>query len=356
MNREIVIVTGSMARGGAEGVIAQVSFGLAEKGWTIHIIGLLFNEVGYKLHPRVDFRCLADRQRSTSSDSLKLVLRLRRTIKEINPDVVVSFMAKMNIITRYALVGTGIRFIASERNDPSVGRGYIYRRLVEKAYSAADTVVFQTSRAKNYFPTNIQAKSAIIPNPVQIMPEAYPIPKNRIVSVGRLSRQKNHKLLIDAYVEILKFYPTFELDIYGAGELEGEIRNYIHDKALDNMIHLKGKVDNIPDHIKDAYMFVHTSNYEGFSNALLEALAIGLPCISTNCAGADDAILDGVNGLLVPVGDCEALIKAMKKLLSDIHFARDLGKNARKSAERYSATYIVDQWEEIINGSIGGKD
>ncbi len=350
MNKEIVIITGSMARGGAEGVIAQVSSGLAERGWTIHIIGLLFNEVGYKLHSRVDFRCLADSQRSTAFDSVKLVLRLRKAINEINPDVVVSFMAKMNIITHYALMGTGRRFIASERNDPSVGRSYIYRMLVENAYAATETMVFQTSRAKNYFPERIQAKGVIIPNPVQVMPEACPNPQKKIVSVGRLTKQKNHKLLIDAFGEIEKDFPQYELDIYGAGEIEGEIRSYIQDKALEDKVHLKGKVDNIPDHIKDAYMFVHTANYEGLSNALLEAMAIGLPCISTNCAGADDAIQNGINGLLVPVGDRAAIITAMRKILEDSHYAQELGNNARKIADRYSAETVIDQWEEIIMG------
>lgn len=349
MAKEIVIVTGSMSKGGAEGVIAQVSNGLAERGWTIHIIGLLIDQVDYELHQNVDFRSLAGNKRSTVSDSFRLIWNLRNEIKRINPDVVISFMAKMNILCYFALKGTRFRFIASERNDPSVGRGTIYRFSVRRAYAATDVTVFQTSRAKNYFPEYIRDKSVIIPNPVPELPEALEEKTKRLVAVGRLTKQKNHKLLIDAFAQINVDYPDFCADIYGAGEIEEEIREYIESKHVAGKIHLKGKVDNIPEHIRDAYMFVHTADYEGLSNALLEAMAVGLPCVTTNCAGSDDAIENGVNGLIVPVGDREEFVKAVCKVLDNPEYAKELGKNARASMKKYDAQTIIDQWEKIIS-------
>ena len=348
MKKKIVIVTGSMAKGGAEGVIAQISNKLAERGWRIHIIGLLLDRLDYRLHENVDYQSLAGGRRSKAADSIKLIIALRKKIKRIDPDVVVSFMAKMNIITRFALLGTKRRFIAAERNDPSVGRGYLYRKLVERTYAAAETTVFQTSRAKAFFPLKIQAKGVIIPNPVAVMPEASDTPEKKIVAVGRLTKQKNHKLLIDAFEQVLKSHGDYELDIFGAGEMEKEIREYIVGKSLGAKVHLQGKVDNVIERIKDAYLFVHTADYEGMSNALLEAMAVGLPCVTTNCAGADDAIQNGVNGLLVPVGDCRAVVEAINKLLDDRAFASRLGTNARKSIDRYSVETITDQWETII--------
>lgn len=348
MSKEIVIVTGSMSKGGAEGVIAQVSNGLAERGWVIHIIGLLIDQLDYELHKNVDFRSLAGNKRSTASDSFRLIKNLRHEIKKINPKVVISFMAKMNIITYFALKGIDICFIASERNDPSVGRGAVYRFLVNRAYSATDVTVFQSSRARNFFPEHIKNKGVIIPNPVPELPQALEEKTKRLVAVGRLTRQKNHKMLIDAFEQINGDYPDYCVDIYGAGEIEDEIREYIKNKHMEKKVHLKGKVDNIPEHIKDAYMFVHTADYEGLSNALLEAMAIGLPCVTTNCAGADDAIEDGKNGLIVPVGDCEGFIAAVRKVLDDPQYAQKLGENARASMNRYDAQAIIDQWESLI--------
>ena len=348
MEKDIIIVTGSMTRGGAEGVIAAVSEGLAQRGWHVHIVSILFSENAYSFDKNVEFINASNENRNQLLDTPRMIQAIRALIHRIKPSVVISFMAKINIVSFFATRNTGVKYIASERNDPAVGRNKVYQWLLNRAYSGADAVVFQTTRAKCFFSEKIQRKSVIIPNPLKPMPIAKEVRTKRIVTVGRLDKQKNHMLLINAFNEIRKDFPHFSVDIYGEGSLRSELEKYVDEKGLKNSVNLCGKVDNVPEQIRDAYMFVLPSDYEGLSNALLEAMGIGLPCITTNCAGSDDAIQDGVNGLIVPIRDQKAMEDAMRKLIENPEQAIEMGKKARTSMTRYKVESVIDQWEKLL--------
>lgn len=348
MNKEIVIVTGSMVRGGAEGVIALVANGLAQRGWHVSIVSILFNIWDYELDPAIKCIDISREKRNQLLDTPRLIFCLRRILKTIKPDAVLSFMVAVNIVTWFSSRGLNIKYIPSERNDPDKGRSNIIKKLQIQAYSASDSPVFQTTQAKSYFSERIQKKAVIIPNPVREMPMALYGTTKKIVSVGRLSSQKNHKLLIDAFSSILKIYSDFSLEIYGEGPLRTDLQQYIEEKGLSEFVYLCGKVNDVPNRIRDAYMFILSSDYEGLSNALLEAMAIGLPCVSTNCAGASDVIKDNENGLIVPVGDIDSLVKAMKYLIENPLIAKDMGFKARSSMSRFNVDSIVDLWEGLI--------
>lgn len=346
--RDVVIVTGSMGRGGAEGVVASVANGLAQRGWKIHIVSLLFNTCDYDLEPSVECINISKEKKNQIIDTPRLVLTLRKIIKQIQPEVVFSFMVAINIVTWMATRGLKVKYIPSERNDPDKGRNKVVKKLQTIAYAAADTTVFQTTRAKEYFSDEIQKRSVIIPNPLRDMPEAIYGHTKRIVTAGRLSGQKNHRLLIDAFEAIHRDYPDFSVDIYGEGSMKDELQSYIDGNGLSSSVNLCGKVDNVPECIRNAYMFVLPSDYEGLSNALLEAMGIGLPCITTNCAGSDDAIQDGMNGLIVPVKDQKALESAMRRLIERPEQAIEIGKKARASMTRYKVENVIDQWETLL--------
>ena len=351
--KDIVIVTGCMVRGGAEGVIATVANGLAQRGWKIHIISILFDRWDYELDPSIECIDISNEKRNQMLDTPRLVLELRKKIRQIKPKAVLSFMVAVNIVTWLATRRLNVKYIPSERNDPDKGRSSLIKKLQAKAYGAADTTVFQTTRAKEYFSDAIQKKSVIIPNPLREMPEAVYGASKRIVTAGRLSEQKNHKLLIDAFAGVYRDHPDYSIDIYGEGSMRDELQAYIDEKGLRNLVHLCGKVDNVPERIQDAYMFVLPSDYEGLSNALLEAMGIGLPCITTNCAGSDDAIQDGENGLIVPIQDRVAMEKAIRKLIEDHERAEIMGKKARESMSRYKVDNVVDQWEALVKNESG---
>lgn len=348
MNKDIIIVTGSMTRGGAEGVIANIAEVLAKRGWKIHIVSILFSENAYDFGENIEFIDASNEGSNQLLDTPRMIRAIKIEIKRIKPQAVLSFMAKINIATWFAVIGTGVKFIASERNDPAVGRNAVYQKILSMTYSAADVVVFQTTRAKEFFNQKIQSKGVIIPNPLKPMPEAIYNQTKRIVTVGRLSEQKNHKLLIDAFERVYPNHPDFSIDIYGDGSMRDELQAYIVQKGLSDSIHLCGKIDNVPERIRDAYMFVLPSDYEGLSNALLEAMGIGLPCITTNCAGSDDAIQNGENGLIVSIRDCDAMERAIRILIEDPASALEMGRKARSSMGRYRVEQIVDQWEALL--------
>lgn len=349
MDKDIIFVTGSMTRGGAEGVIANIAEVLAHRGWKIHIVSILFSENAYDFGENIEFINASNEGSNQLLDTPRMIKAIRKEIKRIKPCAVISFMAKINIVAWFAVIGTDVKFIVSERNDPAVGRNAVYQKILSMTYSAADAVVFQTTRAKEFFSQKIQNKGVIIPNPLKPMPEAVYNQTKRIVTVGRLSEQKNHKLLIDAFERIYPDYLDFVVDVYGEGSMRDELQAYIDQKRLAESIHLCGKVDNVPERIRDAYMFVLPSDYEGLSNALLEAMGIGLPCITTNCAGSDDTIQNGENGLIVPIRDCDALATAIRKLIENPAGAVKMGQKARASMGRYEVEQVVDQWEMLLN-------
>lgn len=345
---DIVMVTGSMIRGGAEGVLASVANGLAQRGWRIHIVSILFDQCDYELDPSIKYISIAQPQNNQILDTPRMVGSLRKVIKAIKPDVVISFMVTVSIVTWVATRGLKVKYIPSERNDPDKGTNGLIKILQDKAYGAADVVVFQTTRAKNFFSARIQKKGIIIPNPVSKMPEASSVKSKRIVTVGRLEEQKNQKLLIEAFKSIHDAYKQYSVDIYGDGSLMQALSDYIEKAGLEGTVRLCGKVENVPEKIRDAYMFVLPSDYEGLSNALLEAMSVGLPCITTNCAGSDDAIQNGVNGLIVPIRDKNAMAQAMRRLMDNPEGASEMGIKARSSMDRYNYDVIIDQWEAAL--------
>ena len=190
--------------------------------------------------------------------------------------------------------------------------------------------------------------SVIIPNPVTVACHASNT-QPRIVSVGRLTPQKNQKLLIDAFKQICNSYPEHTLSIYGDGELKEKLSKMIVDYGIDNKVFLHGNIENVHEEISNSELFVLPSNYEGLSNALLEAMIIGLPCISTDCAGSSEYIVDGKSGLLVPVNDRDALVTAMQKMLDNEELRQRCQKGAKNIIKRVDKDVVLKKWFEIIS-------
>lgn len=348
---KVLFVTGSMGRGGAERVISIISNEFAKVGWEVSIMLLLYNNCDYPLNPQIRLIDVSRAGRNQALDTPRLIRAVRKEIKQSKPDAVISFMMTMNIVTAFACKGTGVRFIPSERNDPSKGRSALRAKLAAYAYTSSYRTVMQTERAKNYFSRGIQDKSIIIPNPVTVQVTAEGTNPNKIVSVGRLTEQKNHAILIESIITLSKEFPKITLDIYGEGPKRNELQDKIDAAGLTDRITLKGNVLDVHERIKDAGLFVLSSNYEGTSNALLEAMMMGLPCISTDCAGSDEAIEDGKSGMIVPVGDTEALTGAIRKMLIDRPRAIEMALRARdRVSKNYSVDNVSRMWIQVARG------
>lgn len=347
--RKIVFFLGSLRRGGAERVVSLLANNYARKGWKVEIVLLLFNEIGYDLDSSatvVDFTGTSESRLRRLPYWLKSV---RRYIKQGKHEVIVSFVARINIIVLLAAFGLRRKIIISERNDPKHdGRKWPTKLLVKILYPHAKAVIFQTDNVMSAFGKRIQKIGVKILNPVYVPVHADNLPEKKIVNVGRLSLQKNQKLLIEAFGDIVDKYPEYTLWIYGCGELEDELKKIASMLGISKKVYFPGNVSNIHEQISDAEIFVLSSDYEGLSNALLEALMMGIPCISTRCAGADEVIEHGINGLLVNVGDKEGLEEAIFSLIENEALKKFISRNAKEKSVCFSLDVVMKQWERVI--------
>ncbi|MBQ8319646.1 MAG: glycosyltransferase [Clostridia bacterium] len=348
MDKKIIFFSGAMGRGGAERVISILSEAYAKKGWKVKIATVLHSQVDYVLADGVEVVDLSPKE-GIKKGLFKTLKKIRRFVKEEKPNVVVAFMAQICLLVGFALKGIKTPLIVSERIDPSqVKRSFLYKKLLNNTYQKSDVVVFQTERAKNYFNKKIRDKSVIIANPIKVNTEIVENGKRRIVTAGRLEKQKNQKMLIAAFAEFKKTHPEYSLTIYGEGPLRGELEAQVKALALTDSVELPGNLLDLHEQMKDAQIFVLPSDFEGLSNALLEAMMMGFPVVSTDCAGSDEVIKNGENGLLIPVSDEGALLEALNKLADDPVLRTRLSQNARLSVEPYKTENIIQKWEDAI--------
>lgn len=346
--KKITFIIGSMGNGGAEKVISVLANDYIIKGWNVDIIVLLENKVCYYLDKKIN---IVDFSGNTQKRLLRLpywLKSIRKYIKINNPTVVLSFVARINIITYFASIYTPIKLFVSERNDPKFdGRGRIVDLLTKIIYPKVEGVIFQTNKVNSYFPK--LNNSCIIANPISVSEVIKSKEKNVIVNVGRLSKQKNQKMLIKVFSTIANDYPKYILEIYGDGELHDELNNYIVSLDMQDKIFLKGNVKEIHKAICDSKLFVLSSDYEGLSNALLEAMALGLPCISTKCAGAEEFVTHKINGYLVDINDEIAMKNAINEMLEDNIVRQNCGINAKKSSSAFEKEEILKLWHSVID-------
>lgn len=320
-----------------------------ELGCKVQLILLWDNIIGFELPKNVKITYMGFSKQKRISYA---IFHLNELIRNIDGDTIYSLMNPASDISVLAGKISGKRVIVAERNDPSSFPFSKKLRMIRNiSYRFADRIVFQTEEQKKYFPKKIQKKGVIICNPIRNnMPAPYKGVRNKhIVTAGRVDKQKNIPLLFRSYLRIANEYPEYDLFIYGKGKLENEMQDLAKQMGLTNRIHFEGFKENVNDIIKDSAMFVLSSDFEGISNAMIEALALGIPTICTDCpiGGARQMIQDGKNGLLVPVGDDGALYNAMKKIIDNPQFADELAEEGKKIRLLYPEDKIVQKWLDL---------
>lgn len=348
--KKITFVCKYLGKGGAERVMSILINYYVKAGWKVQLILLYENLVEYSLPKTVEVQYLGwDKYRSV----FQVVSRLKELRRIIKGDYVVSFIYAAIRDTIFATIGLKKRIIVSDRSDPSREPAGNFRQLIRTiSYFFADTIVFQTEEAKKFFPNCIQRKGVIISNPISSnLPQRYVGNRKKIiVAAGRLDQQKNFPMLLNAFSMLHKDFPEYSLRIYGRGPMEDELRRLVDMLRLEDCVELPGYVLNVDEQMWDASLYVSSSDYEGISNSMLEALAMGIPTICTDCpvGGARESIKDGVSGILVPVGDETSLYKAMKKVLTDDSLAERLSNNSVRIRAELSEEIIVSKWLEIM--------
>lgn len=343
----IVFVLPDMSGGGTERVVALLANEFIRRGYEVTILLFAGRDVAYPLDEKVEIFVAGEVSGGKASVRIKRLREMRKFYKKNSGCHIFAFSAMGAVFSALATIGIPCSFLVSERNDPS---RYEHAGIRNLAYSKAEKLVLQTEDMKQFFPKVLQKKAVVIPNPVaDEIPDPYTGERRkRIVSVARLQPQKNHKLLIAAFDEFLKEYPDYELHIFGVGELEVELKEQAKNLKIEEKVVFRGFSSSVKQEIRDSAMFVLSSNYEGISNAMIEALAMGVPVISTDCpvGGSRMYIEDGISGLLIPAGDRTALCDAMKRIAGNRKLAQELSMNGCKIRNKYSLKKIADKFLE----------
>lgn len=352
---KLTFVTSTLTSGGAERVISLLANEFHRKGHEVEMICLTnLKEDYYKVDEGVTLLHAED---IAGHSLLKRLVWFRKHIKQQKPDCVIAFMEAVYEFVLMALLGMNVPVISSERKDPKT-LGPLRKFLRWILLPTATAHVVQTQKIKDFYNSIVQKKTHIIYNPVN--EKVYDMPEvrrvDRIVSVGRLYPQKNQQMLIRAFAKVKDKYPSYQLVIYGEGYLRPDLEKLVADLGLVERVFLPGTTTQILDEVKRSKVFCLSSDYEGMSNAMIEAMCLGTPVISTKVSGTDELIQDGENGLLVELGNVDGLAQAFDKLLGDEALQQQFAQKYIEMASLFKIDSIVGKWERLIRECLVSQD
>lgn len=352
-NNTIAFANHSLASGGAERVISLLSSRFAEIGYKTLLICNIHSDWEYPVNKKVERFYLNDgTSRCRAVAAFQRIWKLRQICKREKVDVLIGFMS-MSEYSVYATIGLKTRNIISIRNAPDLLYPGMFKKIYTKVLlSFSDGAVFQTPDARSWFTKSLQEKSTIIYNPVGnqfYIKEHKPTPR-LLVATGRLHEQKNYKLLISAVAMVREKYDV-RLDIYGRGRLEKELKCFVSDLGLNDCVTFRGQTDDIPSAIANADIFVLSSNFEGMPNGLMEAMAMGIPCVATDspCGGSRMLIGQNERGILVPVEDKDSFATAIIDLLENESKKNTVALNAKEFANSFILENVTKEWGDYIS-------
>lgn len=359
--KRIALFINSLQKGGSERVMANLAEYFYSQRYDVILVTQYKKENEYNIPQKIR-RVYSEPdetqlQRGRIRNFVTRFLALREIWRAYKPDVVLSFLGKNNLMAVATTMFLPSKVAVSVRGEPTMEyEGKFMQFLAKFLFRFADGVVLQTKKAWEFFPKAVRKKSIILSNPLspQFVNREQTMDKTNkedlIVTAGRLDENKNHEMLIHAFAKIADEYPTMKLAIYGEGELEQTLEDLVREKGLLERITLPGNVENVADKLSKARIFALTSNTEGMPNSLMEAMALGLCVISTDCpcGGPAELIEEGVNGILVPVGDAFALADAFRRILEDSEFEKKLGENARAINDRLAPERVNKEWEDFL--------
>ena len=355
----IVFITNSIGFGGAEKMLTFVANSLSDRGHICAIVNLgavpeYVNTYKQSIDEHIDVFNVKDRiQQKNRKAEISVVAQYA---KEFQADVLIGFT---NFPNMYAsIVGRMLRIqsIMSERGDPAKTLSNTFKdKILKLIINGSSGGVFQTDGAKSFYGKRLRKRGVVIPNPIFIKGTVPDVPYEErekvVVSVGRLDNvQKRLDVMLKSFSIFIKKHPEYTLKIYGSGDDENAVRQWCIDLHIQNRVMFMGVTKTPMQDISNAGMFLITSDYEGISNSLLEAMAVGLPCVSTDHTpgGARLLITDHMNGLLAPMGDAETLARAMCEFADNPELAQKCGNNARDVVNRFETKRIIDMWENYI--------
>lgn len=385
---KIIYLLASLGSGGAERVVSLLANRMCEDGHNIQIVCLKYNDVYYTLHDKIKVVAATEH----ASNRIMELFWLRKYIQKEKPDVVIPFTEGVYCFTILALLGTRIPIIASERLDPaamSLPRKFLKRLLLPYA----DWLVVQTESIKAYFPKSIQKKTSVIYNPVNdevfenprmdsrvqsskckgtasydysshdfchnsskqtsltdlVVPKIQSLKLNRIISVARLYPQKNQKMMIEAFAKIADEFPDWQLVIFGEGPLRSSLELLVKSLQLDGRVLLPGRTEHVVEELRKSKIFCLSSDYEGMSNSMIEAICVGLPIVTTNVSGVKELVDDNINGFVVECGNVDRMCSALSSLMGNESLMNCFAQKSFERRRLFQMDVVNNKWNSLIN-------
>lgn len=349
---KVVFALPDLGSGGAERVVSLLSREFINKGYSVDIIMMFGNRVQYQLHPKVNLMQLNLGKFSI----LKRIKKVRQQLKELIRDekvIIVPFQDSVLNTMLVASFGLKVRVIACERNNPYIKGTSLAKKIwAMLPFKLADYCVFQTPDARKYYSIVSDNHCTVIPNPITIPEITWNgnVDERCLISICRLHKQKNLPMTLEVIQMLKGKYPNIHLDIYGEGELKEPILAEIRNKGLQTNITLCGTTKQVTQKLAESSIFISTSDFEGISNSMLEAMAVGVPMVCTDCPiGGARLMLAGGAGLLSEVGNTKQFSEKLDTLLSDHHKCAVMSAIAKDKASWYAPIHIAQQWIGVFN-------
>lgn len=359
----ICVVTRSMDRGGAERVITRLLTEWNSDNVHCSLILTEHAERFYTLPREVEVYELEEYSGGNVKNKTKKYTELRQTVRAIRPDAVLAMPEDIGVYTILYLMFTGIPVFVSERNDPRMMPAQKLTRLLRRLlYPFARGFIFQTHTAAEYFPGYVQRKSIVLPNPLdsEKMPEPWAGEREKVVvSAGRFEPQKNFPLLVRSFAMFHIEHPDWKLRIYGDGPGKKDILDAAAKYGLPkDSLELPGVSHQLPEDMRKCSVFVLSSDYEGMPNAMIEAMAVGLPCIATSTpsGGPKELIVNNTNGFLVPVGSSGMIAEKLEYYAANPDAVIKHGTEGLKIKRRLDSRTIAAKWKNFMLKRSPAKD
>ena len=354
----VALVTSSLGGGGAERVLATMANHWAGLGWGVTVFTLRADAEAapYALHERVrvcPLNLIRERNPVLDAGHLGRLWALRRGLRSVEPDLVISFLDKLNVAVLLALAGSGIRVVATEHLVPWLHpMGPVWETLRRMLYHRAARVVCPTTGISDYLTKRVPGCYSVLSYPAQLLPGDAPPMTGRlplIFAAGRLAPEKGFDVLIAAFALVHAQHPAWRLEIAGEGPLRAALSAQIAAAGLFRAVELRGQLPTARERMRDAAIFVLSSRNEAYPMVVCEAMAAGAAVVATDCpTGPREMISDGVDGLMVPPEDAPALAAILGRLIADFALRERLARASRAGAHRFGAEAVMPGWDALV--------
>lgn len=352
MMKRVVVICHGLGGGGTERVSAILANYFARKGYEVMFIAAYSAQREYFIEPCIKYRYIDVYGETGVRRFIRQSFSIKKLVKDYKADIVFTFITTELI----PVVLTGIPVISSLRNDPVLWpQNFVRKSIRSFVFAHSKNVVFQTLLVRGSFSRNIRDKGVVIGNPIiDGLPDWKEDGHEKVfMTACRITKQKNIPMLIEAFLRFHEKHSEYSLELYGHGEPEDykkELEAYCKEKNANSFVKFMGRSMKVHERMSQVEAFFLTSNYEGISNSMLEAMAIGVPCVCTDVPSGSvrEYMKDGEAGVIVPVGDIDQLEQAMYQIAESASFRVELSQKERYVRDVLNSEDICRQWEALI--------